>query len=277
MKKSISFFVILNLVFTFIWAQAKIQLKASCEMYFNDEYEPQPAPSSDGIYPVKLTVTTKSADKTLYVKIYRAEKRTGPFTLVIDTMQGNEEYFDLYDSTPAKPGQKYYYTAVLGKYTLETAPQDCISNNVCGWGALTHEAFYVFFNNTMIKSYKKMTLMNKPGGLAKLGHEETRGDVSGEFIYDAKVKGMGGVAVMSYKNYSDDNIVFYDGDMITNADMLASGTMDGYVKMSGMYNGTVYFDKVKVKNSQVCDGTYKIKLAGSNTKEISYTWNLVNY
>lgn len=278
--KGLTAIILLLVVPATLRAQSQISLKASCEQYFNstaDEYDFVPAPSEDGIYPVRLTVTTKTPEKTLYVKIYRAEKQTGPFSLVIDTMQGNEEFFDLYDTSPAKPGQKYYYIAVLGRYEIDNAPAQNKSSVVCGWGALTHEAFYVYFNNQLIKSYKKMTLMNKPNALSKLGNEQAQGSHCGDFLYEAKVKGMGGLATMTYKNYSDDGICFFDGDMITKADMTASGTMDGTIKISGMYNGTVSYSDIKVKNSNAAGGTYKIKPAGTQAKNIDYSWNFVNY
>ena len=118
-----------------------------------------------------------------------------------------------------------------------------------------------------------MTLMNKPKAISKLGTEETTGDKAGTFLYNAKVKGVGGVATMSYKNYSDDNLVFFTGDMITNADMFSSGKMDGSVSMQGMYNGTIYFSDVIIKEGKASSGTYGIHPKGSVRTNIPYTWN----
>lgn len=254
-------------------AKSQISVKASQEKYFENAEQKGLLPSKNGIYPVQLTVTVDSNDKTLYVKVYRAEKQNGAFKLVIDTMLGNEEYFDLYDSTPMEVGQKYYYVAVLGKSDINNAPAEQKSNIACGWGALTHEIFYVYFNSQMLKSYEKMTLMNKPKAISKIGREETTGNVSGQFLYEAKVKGMGGVATMTYKNYSDDGINYYNGDMITYADMFATGTMDGFITATGMYNGTIYFSDISVKESKVHAGTYGIHPKNSTRKNIPYTWN----
>ena len=274
-------FLLITLFFTAaglsLYAKPQIKLKASQEQYFEDTRETGLSPSKDGIYPVRLTITIDSNDRTLYVKIYRSENPNGPFYLIIDAMQPNEEYFNLYDSEPSKPGQKYYYKAVLGKTNLNTAELDQISNIACGWGALTHEAFYVYFNNTISRSYKKMTLMNKPMALSKLGTEETTGDKSGTFKYNAKVKGMGGLATMSYQNYSDDGIVYFTGDMITKADMTSSGNMDGSMNLSGMYNGTISFENVQIKNSKASGGTYTVTPKNTPTKAISYTWTFVYY
>ena len=258
-----------------LYAQNSIKLKASQELYYTEYEEAVIKPSDNGIYPVRLTVTVESADHTLYVKIYRATSANGPFSLVLDSMQPNSEYFDLYDSTPMMPGIKYYYKAVLGKDNLQTAAPSLISNVATGWGALTHEAFYVFFNTTLKKSYPKMTIMNAKSALKKLGKEETTGDKTGKFLYEAKVKGMGGLATMTYQNYSDDNIVFFNGDMITKADMTSSGTMDGQMQMSGMYNGTIYFENVTIKESKASAGTYGVKPQGAQRKEIEYSWNFV--
>jgi len=258
-----------------IFAQEKISLKASQELYYTDYEEAVITPSRNGIYPVRLTVTVESSERTLYVKIYRSKNTAGPFELVIDSMQPNSEYFDLYDSNPMESGVKYYYIAVLGKTNLQNAAASQKSNISVGWGALTHEAFYVYFNTTIQKSYKKMTLMNNPNALKKLGTEETTGDKSGKFLYNAKVKGIGGLATMTYQNYSDDNLVFFNGDMITQADMFSSGKMDGSMKMSGMYNGMIFFENVTIKESKAYAGTYGIKPDGAARKEIEYSWNFV--
>ncbi|MBR5032368.1 MAG: hypothetical protein IKX70_01705 [Treponema sp.] len=275
MKKYILFYIIILFLTLPLFAQASIKLKASQELYYTEYEEAVITPSDNGIYPVRLTVTVESADRTLYVKIYRSTNAAGPFTLVIDSMQPNSEYFDLYDATPMQPGTKYYYQAVLGKGDLQTSILAQKSNISIGWGALTHEAFYVFFNTTIKKSYKKMTLMNNPSALKKLGTEETTGDKSGKFLYNAKIKGIGGLATMTYQNYSDDNLVFFTGDMITQADMFNSGKMDGFMQMTGMYNGTIYFDKVTIKEAKANSGTYGIKPQNAPRKEIEYSWNFV--
>lgn len=274
MKKQTFFFtIIFFLIIHPVFVQTSIKLKASQELYYSEYEEAVINPSENGIYPVRLTVSVESAERTLYVKIYRAQNADGPFELIIDSMQPNSEYFDLYDSTPMKSGIKYYYQAVLGRDKLEAAAPSQKSNVAVGWGALTHEAFYVFFNTTLKKSYPKMTIMNAKSALKKLGKEETTGDKSGKFLYEAKVKGMGGLATMTYQNYSDDGLVYFTGDMITKADMTSSGTMDGSMRMTGMYNGSIYFDKVIIKESKADGGTYGIKPDGTPRKEIDYSWN----
>ena len=274
MNKRILFSAVLAMTFTFALSGApRIKLWASQGVYFDPEEEAVLTASSKGIFPVQLKVSVESNDKTLYVKVYRSESGSGPFNLIIDSMQPNSEWFYLYDSEPMEVGKKYYYTAVLGKKDLKSASPDDKSDTVTGWGALTHEMFYVYFNTVISKSYSKMTLMNKPKAMSKLGTEETKGDKSGTFYYNAKVKGIGGVATMSYKNYSDDNIVWFTGDMITNADMFSSGTMQGIVTMSGMYNGTVDFSEIIIKEGKAAGGFYIITPKGTTTKKISYTWN----
>ena len=275
MKKFILLYMLIVLSTLPLSAQNSIKLKASQELYYTEHEEAVIKPSDNGIYPVRLTVTVESADHTLYVKIYRATNANGPFTMILDSMQPNSEYFDLYDSTPMQPGIKYYYKAVLGKGNLQTAAPSQISNVAIGWGALTHEAFYVFFNTTLKKSYPKMTIMNAKSALKKLGKEETTGDKTGKFLYEAKVKGMGGLATMTYQNYSDDNLVFFTGDMITKADMTSSGTMDGTVRMTGMYNGNIYFENVVIKESLPYAGTYGVKPDATTRKEVDYSWNFV--
>ena len=104
-----------------LFAKPQIRLTASQEQYFEEAEETGLLPSKNGIYPVRLTVTIDSNDRTIYVKVYRSQSQDGPFSLIIDSMQPNEEYFDLYDSEPMEPGIKYYYIAVIGKQDLQTA------------------------------------------------------------------------------------------------------------------------------------------------------------
>ncbi len=276
MKRIIALFSLAFLAANTLFALDTIKLKASQELYYTDYEEAVITPSDNGIYPVRLTVTVESSERTLYVKIYRATSASGPFELVIDSMQPNSEYFDLYDSSPMQAGIKYYYTAVLGQTDYKNAAPAQKSNVAIGWGALTHEAFYVFFNTTIKKSYPKMTLMNAKSALKKLGKEETTGNKTGKFSYDAKVKGMGGVATMTYQNYSDDNQVFFTGDMITKADMTSSGTMEGTIHMTGMYNGNIYFENVVIKEALPYAGTYGVKPDGTTRKEVDYSLNLLD-
>ncbi len=276
MKKIIALFSLAFLAANTLFALDTIKLKASQELYYTDYEEAVITPSANGIFPVRLTVTVESSERTLYVKIYRATSASGPFELVIDSMQPNSEYFDLYDSSPMQAGIKYYYTAVLGQTDYKNAAPAQKSNVAIGWGALTHEAFYVFFNTTIKKSYQKMTIMNAKSALKKLGKEETTGNKTGKFSYDAKVKGMGGVATMTYQNYSDDNQVFFTGDMITKADMTSSGTMDGSVRMTGMYNGNIYFENLVIKEALPYAGTYGVKPDGTTRKEVDYSLNLLD-
>ena len=114
MKKCILLYMLIVLSTLPLSAQNSIKLKTSQELYYTEHEEAVIKPSDNGIYPVRLTITVESADRTLYVKIYRATTANGPFTMILDSMQPNSEYFDLYDSTTMQPGIKYYYKAVLG-------------------------------------------------------------------------------------------------------------------------------------------------------------------
>ena len=182
-------------------------------------------------------------------------------------MQLNEEYFDLYDNQNLESGKKYYYKAVLGKDKNTSE-----SNVVCGWGALTHEAFFVFYNQNITKSYKKLPILSTKNALQKLGQQDANGNISGTLHYEAKVQGVGGVATMSYKNYSDTPEFTLDGDMITNANMLSNGTMDGFMNISGMYKGTIYYSDVIIKGGLSAGGTYGVEPFGTNRKNIDYNW-----
>lgn len=226
--------------------------------------------NTQGIYPVELKLTVLTNDQTFYIKIYRSETKTGPYEMIIDTMQPNEEYFNLYDTETTVPGTKYYYKAVYGK------GENQIESNIDdGWGALTHETLYIYCNQLIDKSFKRINLMKNKKNIDKLGKEDVIGLSSGILHYYTQLKGTSGVVTVEYDNYSDNTPVIFNGAIITKANIMASGTMSGELNITGMYTGKINYDKVIIKDAKAAGGTYVITPLNQKSKDVDYTLSFV--
>lgn len=192
-----------------------------------------------------------------------------------------------------EPDTKYYFKA----YTKMSV----ITSQNPGWGTVTDETFFALYNRHIKISHDRLTLMNKKSNLEKLGHEIIEGLTSGTLEYKTKLQGLSGLVTMTYVNYSDGNTNatgsngthanssdglqktpdkpstlsdwIFDGTMITKANMAENGTMDGILKISGMYEGSIYFDKVIIKKARAGGGTYSVVQKGRDRHELS--WELV--
>ena len=127
------------------------------------------------------------------------------------------------------------------------------------------------YNKTVIASQKYLTLMHKPADLDKLGSETIRGKLSGTLSYNAKTSGFGAEIIMKYTNYAEyyaagdpdkGYYFFLNGNSNTNANMDASGTMNGTVTCTGMYPGSVGYDELKIKGGGAAGGNYIITREG---------------
>ena len=106
--------------------------------------------------------------------------------------------------------------------------------------------------------------------MAKLGKEEVAGKISGKIYYHAKINGLGGLVTIRYENFSDEEGWVFNGEIITKANIKGNGNFDGKVDVSGLYNATVYFDKVKLENNLPSEGSYGVAFAGESRKEVPY-------
>lgn len=264
-KNLISFCLLLLLPVTSLYSQ--ISLQASKAKYPDSTLTKA---NDQGIYPVELKLTVLSNDPTFYIKIYRAEEKNGPYTMIIDAMQPNEEYFYLYDSETKTPGTKYYYKAVFGKNENQIE-----SNLDEGWGALTHEAFYIYCNQLIDKSFKRINLMKNKKNIDKLGKEDVKGLSSGILHYYTQLKGTSGVVTVEYDNYSDNTPVIFNGAIITKANIMASGTMSGELNITGMYSGKINYDKVIIKDAKAASGAYVVTPTNQKSKDVDYTLSFV--
>jgi hypothetical protein len=56
--------------------------------------------------------------------------------------------------------------------------------------------------------------------------------------------------------------------------MSQNGTMDGTIRVSGMYSGQVHYDKILIKNATAGGGTYGVEPEGFPLVELN--WDIIN-
>ena len=206
--------------------------------------------------------------------MYRSTSADSGFRKITDTAVTDCEFVDKNDT--AKAG-KYYYYRVLALNELEQGNN--YSETKVGYGALTHEQYILEFNKTILSSQKKLTLMHKPSTSA-LGTEEYQGDISGKVYYEAKLPGFSARIIIEYTDYADSYIdnnkelgpyFVLTGNSNTSANTSANGTMDGTINCTGMYPGSVSYDGIEIKGGDAGGGTYGVKPAGFEKKDVSWT------
>lgn len=131
---------------------------------------------------------------------------------------------------------------------------------------LTPIQFFREYNKTVMGSQKKLTLMHKTPDTSKVGKETINGDISGTLYYEATMSVPANI-IMKYTDYCDAYIL---GDsslgkyMIVNGNTNTTisdvgkrnGTMLKSTEVTGMYQGTVVYDKVEIKGGAAGGGVY---------------------
>ena len=128
-------------------------------------------------------------------------------------------------------------------------------------------AFFKIFNKTQ----EKLTYMNKPGSLEKMGTETVNGDISGTVFYDVKLKGLGALVILRYTNYCDEEGWIFDGEIITHSSMTKNGTFEGTIKLTGKAPGQVTYNNVLLKKGQPGGGYYLVSTPDFTDAEVDYT------
>ena len=139
-----------------------------------------------------------------------------------------------------------------------------------GFQSINHKDFFVLFNHKIGESYKRIELLNKKSNLAKLGKEEVIGKISGKINYQAKISGLGGLVTIRYENFCDEEGWVFNGEIITRGKITGNGNFDGKVDVSGLYNASVYFDKVLLGNNLPCEGSYGVSFKSEPRIEVPY-------
>ena len=137
--------------------------------------------------------------------------------------------------------------------------------------SLSPEEYALKFFKKFNETQKKLTYMNKPGTLEKMGTETVKGNISGTVFYDVKIKGMGAVVTLRYTNYCDEEGWVYDGEIITHANMSQNGTFSGIIKVTGVSPSEVCYDNVIMKKGQPQGGYYLLTQPDLPPVKIDYT------
>ena len=137
--------------------------------------------------------------------------------------------------------------------------------------SLSPEDYALNYFKKLNKTQKKLTYMNKPGTLEKMGTETVKGNISGTLFYDVKIKGLGAEVVLRYSNYCDEEGWIFDGEILTHSNMAQNGTFEGTIKVMGISPGEITYDKVVMKKGQPASGNYLVTFANLKNAAVSYT------
>jgi len=253
-------------------------------------FQPALTANSNGVYPVKITWKKPEDEAPAFYHVQRSTRSgdgfsiindtaldaTGPFNDVYSYDQGTGIYTYIDKNDSAKTGRKFYYRVL----SLNSLKQwNFPSDEKIGWGALTHEQYILEYNKTMGAALKKLTYMYKAGTSA-LGTETKNGAISGSIYYNAEMAGLGARIIIQLSNYADfyiendrDKGVYFilNGNSNTSANMSANGSMDGTVTCSGMYPGSVSYDRIDIKGGSAGGGYYRVTPEGGGYKDLPYT------
>jgi hypothetical protein len=247
--------------------------------------------NSNGVYPVKITWKKPANENPAFYHIQRSQRTgsgfakindeplgaNGPFINGYSYDSGTGVYTYIDRNEAARVGRKYYYR-VLSLNQLEQGSFP--SDERVGWGALTHTQYLLEYNKTMNSALKKLTYMHKPGSTEKLGTETKYGGIGGSIYYNAAISGLGARIIIQLTNYAEfyienvpENGIYFtlSGYSNTSANMSSNGTMDGTVTCTGMYPGTVSYDRIEIKGGDAGGGTYGVEMDGFGRVEVPYT------
>lgn len=272
-------------------------------LYVGDGAGKESGANANGVHKVRITWRTPDEGAYAY-EIYRSEKRESGFRKITENPildDGKETHSYLDKNESAKVGQIYYYYVLslnslnqgankshiepptLQGGVIKTTNIDGIPcGNGWGWGALSAWQYIHEMCKTVDYSHKKSKKLSTSSLTGKIGTENVYGDLNGYLDYNAKMDGIGGRAILLYKNYADyyiggdKNLGYYfllNGNTNSSADASQNGTMDGTVTCTGMYPGSVIYDKVVVKGGDSGGGYYILTRKGideGNAKNVSY-------
>ncbi|MCH5283117.1 MAG: hypothetical protein J1E59_05625 [Treponema sp.] len=262
--------------------------------------------NANGVHKVKITWKTPDEGAYAY-DIYRSEKETSGFRKITENPildDGKETHSYLDKNESAKVGQIYYYKvlslnslkqganySVIYTPTLQGGVIKTFDINIdgkntrCGrgwgWGALSAWQYIHEMCKTVDRSHAKSKKLTTSSLTGKIGTEIINGDVNGYLDYNAKMDGIGGRAILLYKDYvdyyigGDKNLGYYfmlNGNTNSSANASQNGTMDGIVTCNGMYQGRVDYGKIEVKGGDSGGGYYILTRTGidESAKNVSY-------
>lgn len=286
LKKLIFIFLFSITLFSQVFSEIKI--KVSKAMFINGITESEENANKHGVFPVLIEWNEVPGAK-LY-KILKNTKNSKQWTEIaqVTTSNAKNTFSELSSKEnisllSSDGGSILAFThndenAIPNSFTnykIEAYASNLIDSSAeqFGWGALTALTYMNTYNENVIKSHSKLTLMHKRINLQKLGKENALGDTSGYLAYHAKVKGLNGVVTMEYSNYCERVQWILNGNSNTKANIFANGKMFGTVKCTGMYPGSVSYDDVEIKKGKANGGFYTISRKGF--PDVTIKWDAI--
>jgi len=247
--------------------------------------------NSSGVFPVSISWKKPDNEEPAFYHVQRSSRSgagysrindialsaNGPFINGYSYNSATETFTFIDRNEMARVGRKYFYR-VLSLNQLEQG--NFPSDELIGWGALTHTQYMIEFNRTMSAALRKLTFMHRPGSTDKLGTETKNGTISGTIYYNAAISGLGARIIIQLSNYADFyvendpvNGVYFilSGNSNTSANMSSNGTMDGTMTCDGMYPGRIFYDRIEIKGGAAGGGTYGVQPEGFPRAEIPWT------
>lgn len=169
-----------------------------------------------------------------------------------------------YDSQVNQGSHYFYKIAAVDAAGVETVINDgsCFEGLAAVPGPVADLEFFRIFK----KQYDHSIL--KFAHFGTNGNDTSTGEMSGSGIYTAGVGITGGSIIVKFNNYSDYNLMVFNGSKDTyitsvNASkMTGNGYANGKVAITGKYNGYVRFDFTVTDNNESA-GYYYVKQEGS--------------
>ena len=233
-------------------------------------------PNNQEVYPTLITWDVPDGGAEGGYHVYRSTKPNSGFKRITTDSITETYYIDRNET--AKPGVVFYYKVlslnILGKgsnYSTEEA---------LGYGAITSNQYMREYNKTCKASHKKLPVMSETDNMKRLIKQTGYGKLGGSVVYDASMAGLGARIIMKYTDYvefwmnGDSSLGPYfkmNGNSNTSASMDASGTMDGTMVCTGMYNGKVGYDNIKIKGGAAGGGYYVITREGFPSENVDWT------
>lgn len=257
MKKS--FLLLLAIFLGSLTITAQENLTATKAMFISGVTNDEKNANKYGVYPVLLEWEAIGTPALFNVLRYDGENNLWTSCGYVPYNAETRRYTFIDKNEEARPNCVYNYKVISVNSKSNTLQE---SSEVQGYGALTALTYMDTYNESIIASHNKLTLMKKKYALQKLGKERILGDISGGVSYNAKVWGFYGLVIMDYNDYEEIKGWTLDGNTNIKANILANGKMMKTIVCNGMYPGSVCYDNIKIKKGKAKGGYYLIRRKG---------------
>lgn len=248
--------------------------------------------AEDGQYPILLQLDKDSNAISYTVKVWTADplsaEESADFEYEISPSESDdgETYVITIDREATPSVGSLYYYAVKGKDRLNREGE--WSNIDSGYSAITGSELikhmqvfclkpweYIgteLLGNELSTKWRNSAIYSyvSQAGMGSLGSAEESGNASGRMTYNASYSPpASGSVSFSYTNFGEKDYMQINGNYNMNVSLSGSGSCNGGITISGMYNATIGFTNISV-SSQKFVGTYTVtQQNGHSSEEVS--------